>query len=217
MSPDSKNRILSSARALKKDAIEYYSVCKNLKEPRPDYLSNYANFRDPGTILQERLSELDCEVPTIAQRFPLFAVSTHVSSKFYRPLVAQRTGIRQGGNKANVKEADSPCITNLDQILFWILEANANPVFLPKSADFFIANDYIRVDGGVSDIPLPTAPVIMYKKNPHTNPEQRPQHKPEDYEQLTNIDTLRILSFCVALPEKQKRSLIEAIFAPENN
>lgn len=212
--PDKKNRILQRCSELKKQVIDQYCAEHDLALP-PNFVTAFSAFRPSYEILRERLTELSWEVPTMNSRRFIFFNGNDGPMKMRLSQFGTMTGKAPGADNSNwnaKKDKSHQYSCSLEYPIFWTIETDADPYLSTKSFDFFHSNDYIRVDGGVSEKPLERPQEIYYRAEKLNRDGDKLFH-PESYELLTDQDTLRILSYCVALPGSMESEILGLCFS----
>ena len=183
-------RLRDKAEKQFEELAEQYTDCKG----NP----SYGQFRQEHVILRERLTELMRDSHAENRQFAYFT-GTNATRKFKVSLNATLTGVCPGKTFAE-SDPFKPYIPSLEYLMLWAVGTWKNHYVKPRGIDYFIANDYIQISGGAS------------RKGTERNRIPIYVHKHDKKTEITDKNILRILSFCIALPDTLKTDFIGTIY-----
>ena len=193
-SASQKNKLIKLGQKYKKmaeDDFAEFSRTTPLCEGSPDY----GQYRAADTVLKERFLEMTYEAPEAAyHKYGFFSeCNGPIWMRFAINHLLQETKPRNG------RMPDSPYVPSLQYLMLWSLLTKTAGSITTKALDYFVCNDYIMIEGGASNNGTPRNRIPIY-----TVVER-------EEKEVTDTDTLRILSFCAALPEKYKYDFIAQV------
>lgn len=200
-----KNADLSSyiqyGRALKDVAADRMKNSERDYNTPAECLWSYGQYRPAYEVLRERFDMLRSEVPSPEYGRGVFFPETKCSAKVLLAIKSTMSGICPGVAAADIKNIYTPTI---DTPMFWTLSTWVCRTVGKKSLDFFLANDFIRIEGGASD--KGTAGGVSKICLPA-------ERGGSDTRQITDSAVLRALSFCFALPADLKAEYISKVLS----
>ena len=165
-----------------------------------DKLERDGQYRPEHIVLRERLREISREMTDIDRaKYIFFNDDMSAPSKFKvvwngifnGELASYRTENRKIDSEQN------QYLPNLEFPMFMALASILDPIIPDKNLDYFICNDYIQVKDGAS-------PKVIFKnRSPIFTYDDK-----GDLQEIKDEDVLRILSFCIALPDNAKTAYI---------
>ncbi len=194
LSPADRNRCIRLGQRYRDMAVREFSEYRETT-PLCEGMPEYGQFRPSDEIIRERFLDMTREIrDTDYKRYAFF-------HEFDGPVwVRYAIGhLVQEQRPVKGKMAASRYVPSLPYLMLWSMLTHQTRYIRPKALDYFLCNDYIMVEdgAGVTGTPKNRIPIFTVEDG-----QER---------EVTDLDTLRILSFCAALPEKYKDSYMTAI------
>lgn len=164
-------------------------------------LSAYGQIRTATEILQERFEEISSDAPDIYSAKGCLYSGSAYPHKLYTVL----RGVVSGKTPGLEKEAWGNKIEyepGIKWMMMFSVFTAIDPSLKEKNLDFFLANDYVGVEGGASasaSSRVPVTPIFAVRNGVEI--------------EVSEPQTLRILSFLAALPKEVKPEIFSEIFA----
>lgn len=159
-------------------------------------LVQYGQYRPVLDILRERVKEAFSDNADYEKKRYAFCTQNNAPTPYALVIKGLITGVRPG--HAYVEEDFEKWLPNITQIMFLSLATMTDNNIPDKALDFFLANDYIQVEGGAS-------------RKPNRNRNKIYTIVKGEEVEIVNTDVLKILSFCAALPQELKTQYISEI------
>lgn len=190
-----KDGLLQFARTLRDKDMRVIKE-KYARYNQPD-VSDYGQTKLANELIYERLNELAQDNPFSLNPKFLLNTTTGGSNKIKTKLKTISSTENKNSPPVTVKDEETgktiqaAYLPNIEFIMFLAME-------MPDvSMDYFIANDFINVEGGYRDNGRNRnlTPVYMKKANGET-------------QEISDIKDLQLLSFCLGLREETKSEFI---------
>lgn len=193
LSKSSITELISFGKTLRDEAIKRHEQEGNSIDNN-EGIARFGQYRPEHVIVKERLEELRHDLNTLENGKYVFFSERQGPRRFK---LSWNASTRNGQTDSEGNLNETQYLPNLEMAMFWTLATIFSPELDDKSLDYFIVNDYIQVLDGATPEPTRSlrTKILTYNKEGRV-------------EEICDEDILRILSFCIALPDNLKSNFL---------
>lgn len=195
--------LIKEGIALRDKAVQTY-ITQNANASDSTVSAEFGQYRPEHVVVRERLLDLSHDLDDLSKSKYVFFYDAKAPNKYMVTWNATMRGSLAfyGSEGKNTPAEETQYLPNLEMAMFWALATRLDPSIPEKNLDYFICNDYIQIPGGA------TPYVVLGRRSPIMT-----YGNDGEPVEITDTDILKVLSFCIALPDDVRGDYIGKVFA----